>query len=153
MSKKGAVAPLIVALLIATGLAATKFPREGAPPMTVNGGVEGLPQSAIDDFARVWAQLPRIELGVPADGAKVVIVKFNDFQCPPCGLTNSAYKPILEKFERTNPGAVKVRAEGLAVEREVQFHAAPGPHGRPSGCVRSRRSGADGARPRITRPR
>ena len=34
------------------------------------------------DFATAWAKQPRVDLGIPADGAKVVVVKFNDYQCP-----------------------------------------------------------------------
>ena len=44
---------------------------------------------------------------VPADGAKVVVLKFNDFQCPGCKEGWSYFTPILEEFARTNPGAVK----------------------------------------------
>ena len=47
-------------------------------------------------------------LVVPAEGAKVLIVKFNDFQCPACGQAYLAYKPILAKYAASNPGQVKV---------------------------------------------
>ena len=38
---------------------------------------------------------------VPADaaGASVVIVKFNDYQCPPCRQTYELYKPIKAKWD------------------------------------------------------
>jgi protein-disulfide isomerase len=45
---------------------------------------------------------------VPAEGAKVLIVKFNDFQCPACGQSYLQYKPILAKYQASNPGAVRV---------------------------------------------
>ncbi len=45
---------------------------------------------------------------MPADGAKVLIVKFNDYQCPACGQSYLAYKPILEKYAASHPGAVKL---------------------------------------------
>ena len=48
-----------------------------------------------------------MDLGIPADGAKVIVVKFNDYQCPVCRATHEWYKPVLEKFEQANPGAVK----------------------------------------------
>jgi len=54
------------------------------------------------------ATAPRIPMVIPSEGAKVLIVKFNDFQCPACGQSYIAYKPILEKYERQAPGAVKV---------------------------------------------
>jgi len=93
---------LLAALLVSVGFAAGNFPAEG----TVPGASAAAP--AGDDFATAWAKMPRIDLGIPADGAKVVVVKFNDFQCPPCGQTYEWYKPVLEKFAQTNPGAVKM---------------------------------------------
>src|SRR5262249_30255344 len=60
------------------------------------------------ELERFMASQPRVPLVVPAEGAKVLIVKFNDFQCPACGQSYLAYKPILEKYERSNPGAVRV---------------------------------------------
>jgi len=38
----------------------------------------------------------------------VLVVKFNDYQCPACGQSYMQYKPILAKYEATAPGAVKV---------------------------------------------
>jgi uncharacterized membrane protein/protein-disulfide isomerase len=58
-------------------------------------------------FADAWFQQQRVDIGVPANGAKVLIVKFIDWQCPSCKAAHFAYKPILEEFEKTNPGAVR----------------------------------------------
>ena len=55
-----------------------------------------------------WRRAPRVPLVVPTDGAKVLVVKFNDFQCPACGQSYLQYKPILAKYEATHPGAVKL---------------------------------------------
>ena len=54
------------------------------------------------------ATATRIPLVIPRGGAKVLIVKFNDFQCPACGHSYSSYKPILAKYESQNPGAVRM---------------------------------------------
>ena len=51
---------------------------------------------------------PRVPLAISDDGAKVLIVKFNDYQCPACGQSYLEYKPILAKYAASNPGAVKV---------------------------------------------
>ena len=48
-----------------------------------------------------------MNLGIPADGAKVIVVKWNDYQCPGCRETHEWYKPILAKFQKSHPGAVK----------------------------------------------
>ena len=58
------------------------------------------------DFATAWARQPRVELGVAAEGVRVVIVKFNDFECPACRQSEIYYKPILEKFAASHPGVV-----------------------------------------------
>jgi len=100
--KKPAVA--VVALIIAAGTGSTMafFPKEGTRPQ-----LPAKPIESTSDFADAWFKQPRIDLGIPADGAKVIIVKFNDFQCPMCRITHEAYQPVLDKFEQSNPGAVK----------------------------------------------
>lgn len=52
-------------------------------------------------FEEWWNAQPRIETGVPLEGAKVVIVKFSDFQCPGCRQTYMMYKPVIEKYTAT----------------------------------------------------
>lgn len=59
------------------------------------------------NFEAAWAKQPRVNLGVPADGAKVIIVKFNDFECPSCAQAELVYKPVVTKFEASHPGKVK----------------------------------------------
>lgn len=75
------------------------------------------------DFAAVWAQQPRVDLGVPLDGAKVVIVKFNDFECPSCRQYEIYYKPILDKFAQSHPGAVKYVVKDYPWNNECNFNS------------------------------
>jgi protein-disulfide isomerase/uncharacterized membrane protein len=100
--KKPAVS--VVALAIVAGTASTMafFPKEGTRPQ-----FPAKPIESTSDFAEAWFKQPRTDLGIPADGAKVIIVKFNDYQCPSCRVTHEMYQPVLEKFEQSNPGAVK----------------------------------------------
>jgi uncharacterized membrane protein/protein-disulfide isomerase len=98
---------IVVALLFFVGAASTLafFPREGSAEAA------RLMQPTDDqrsELERFMATAPRVPLVVPNEGAKVLIVKFNDYQCPACGQSYLAYKPILAKFQATNPGAVKV---------------------------------------------
>ena len=51
-------------------------------------------------------------------GAKVLIVKFNDFQCPACGQSYLQYKPILAKWEASNPGAVRMVLKDYPLNRD-----------------------------------
>ena len=55
---------------------------------------------------------------VPTDGAAVVIVKFNDYQCPACGQTYRDYKPVLAKWAEQAPGKVKFITKDYPLERE-----------------------------------
>ena len=56
---------------------------------------------------------------IPTDGAKVLIVKFNDFQCPACRQAYVSYKPIFAKYKRETP-APCARAEGLSARSRLQ---------------------------------
>ena len=99
-------ATMLVAILFVAGAASAIafFPKEGSVPASAV-----TTQSADMDkaFADAWFQQNRVNLGIPTDGAKVLIVKFIDWQCPSCKAAHFAYKPILEEFEKSNPGAVK----------------------------------------------
>lgn len=97
-------AALSAALLLLGGTvsAVSLFPKEGTRPAPQAPSAE-----QTKDFADAWAKQPRVDLGIPANGAKVIVVKFNDYQCPGCGQTHEWYKPVLAKFEKSHPGAVK----------------------------------------------
>jgi protein-disulfide isomerase/uncharacterized membrane protein len=100
---------LTVLLLAGAGSALAFFPRDGA---AVAGGGEAAVNAAAEqssgELERFMASAVRLPLVVPSEGAKVLIVKFNDYQCPACGQSYQAYKPILEKYAKSHPGAVKV---------------------------------------------
>src|SRR5437588_5020492 len=106
---------LTLAVLFFAGAATTLafFPREAS--IEAAGAATGPPpplsQERQSEFERYYASQPRIPLIIPNDGAKVLIVKFNDFQCPACGQSYLAYKPIFAKYEAEHPGAVKLVAK------------------------------------------
>jgi len=107
---------LIVALLFFAGAASTLafFPREGTAASSADSGGTAAVTAPVptqdqrSEFERWYAAQPRVPLVIPSDGAKVLVVKFQDFQCPPCGQTYLQYKPIFAKYEAEHPGAVKV---------------------------------------------
>lgn len=46
-----------------------------------------------------WNVQPVVDIPVPAaDGTKVLIVKFSDYQCPACRSAHDAFKPVLAKY-------------------------------------------------------
>jgi uncharacterized membrane protein/thiol-disulfide isomerase/thioredoxin len=104
-SRPAALAAIILFLAGAASVAAF-FPGEGSAAAAQAGASEALSADAQTNFASAWAQQPRVDLGIPANGAKVIIVKFNDYECPSCRQAEVYYKPILEKFAKSNPGAV-----------------------------------------------
>jgi uncharacterized membrane protein/protein-disulfide isomerase len=73
------------------------------------------------ELEQFMATATRIPLVVPREGAKVLIVKFNDFQCPACAGSHEAYKPILAKYEAQEPGAVRM------VLKDYPLHSACNP--------------------------
>ena len=92
----GALA-LVLLVLAGTGGAIASFPRESAavasesafPPLTDQERV---------DIAKWWAVQPKVELPIPNEGAKVLVVKFSDYMCPACRQTYEFYKPVLGKY-------------------------------------------------------
>ena len=100
---------IAVTVLFVAGAASTLafFPREGsaepgaAPPRPTADQRRASSNSS-------WRTATRIPLVIPRDGAKVLVVKFNDFQCPACAQSYTAYKPILAKYESQDPGAVRM---------------------------------------------
>jgi uncharacterized membrane protein/protein-disulfide isomerase len=104
----GSPMAVAVAVLFVAGAATTLafFPREAS---TEPGAAAPVPTEAQrSELEQFMAAAPRIPLVIPRDGAKVLVVKFNDFQCPACANSHMAYKPILAKYEAQAPGAVKV---------------------------------------------
>lgn len=64
------------------------------------------------------AAQPRKPVIAPSDGAAIVILKFNDYQCPGCGQTYRDYKAVLAKWAKQAPGKVKFISKDYPLERE-----------------------------------
>jgi protein-disulfide isomerase/uncharacterized membrane protein len=74
--------------------------------------------SQIQQLEQYLAQQPRVPVVAPSDGAAVVILKFNDYQCPACGQTYRDYKPVIAKWNAQAPGKVKFISRDYPLERE-----------------------------------
>jgi protein-disulfide isomerase/uncharacterized membrane protein len=126
---------ITIALLFFAGAGTTLafFPREGA---SQGGATTAAPQPTPDqrsEFERFYVAQPRVPIVVPTEGAKVLIVKFNDFQCPPCRQSHLAYMPILEKYEAEHPGAVRYVLKDYPLDSECNANImGGGPH--PAAC-------------------
>ena len=106
----GSPLAITIAVLFFAGAASTLafFPRENVSAAGTPEPTAPLTQDQQSEIERFMAAAPRVPLIISAEGAKVLIVKFNDFQCPACGQSYLQYKPIFTKYEASNPGAVRV---------------------------------------------
>jgi uncharacterized membrane protein/predicted DsbA family dithiol-disulfide isomerase len=91
---------LIIALLFLGGAtsAVALFPREDVRSVRAQQATP-ITAEQRSEFEKWWEMQPRVQVPYTAEGAKVVVVKFNDYQCPPCKQTYDAYEPILAKYE------------------------------------------------------
>lgn len=101
------------------------FPREASTFAAQEGGAAqaqavGAPLTPEQrtQVERAFDGMPRNVLPVDGEGAKVVIVKFNDFQCPACANAHNLYKPLLEKWAREAPGQVQMFVKDFPLEPE-----------------------------------
>ena len=100
---------LVLALVWAGGSVSTLafFPRETSVVVANAPVPEGAGEQR-SELERFMETAPRVPLAVPNEGAKVLIVKFADYQCPACGQAYQAYKPILAKYAVSNPMMVRM---------------------------------------------
>ncbi len=142
---------LVVLVLVvgATATSAAFFPRDPAAQqrrLAAGGGDDVTPaaraRAAVaqlaaepplteEQKAQVRAsfdQLPRMIVPADAEGASVVVVKFNDYQCPPCRQTFELYEPIWEKWSQQAPGKVKYVSRDFPLEGECNASAPSGQH-------------------------
>jgi uncharacterized membrane protein/predicted DsbA family dithiol-disulfide isomerase len=89
----------IIALLFLGGAASAValFPREEA--RRIQAQQQPITAQQRSEFEKWWEMQPRVQVPYTAEGAKVMVVKFNDYQCPPCKQTYEAYEPVLAKYE------------------------------------------------------
>jgi uncharacterized membrane protein/protein-disulfide isomerase len=125
---------ILIAVLFFGGAASAValFPREGA---ALEPQASSLAQEADrrSEFERWYAAQPRVPIVVPAEGAKVLIVDFSDFQCPFCKQAYESLKPILAKYNAQQPGAVKLVLKDFPLDSKCNESVQNGgPH--PAAC-------------------
>ena len=91
-----------------------------------------VPPVRVQQLEEYLAQQPRVPIIVPSDGAAVVIVKFNDYQCPPCRQTFMEYKPVFAKWAHDAPGKVKFMTRDYPLETQCNQFVQQDLH--PSSC-------------------
>ena len=96
-SSPGALAAMLL-LVAGIGAAIAWFPRESAAVTTEAAAFPPLTDQQRADTEKWWAVQPKVDLPIPNDGAKVLVVKFSDYMCPACRQTYEFYKPVLGKY-------------------------------------------------------
>lgn len=120
MAKRPAALAVGAAFVAASVAALALFPREmivagtAATGAAAGDGPGGVPAG----FDAWYAALPRVTLAEPAEGADLVIVKFNDYQCPPCRQTFMEYQDVFAKYQASHPGRVRYVVRDFPLESE-----------------------------------
>jgi uncharacterized membrane protein/protein-disulfide isomerase len=96
------VALVVVLLFVAAATGAVAFfphPQAAAAVTPASTPVAALTQDQRSEFERWWEMQPREAVPYTNDGAKVLVVKFNDYQCPSCKQAAYAFEPILAGYK------------------------------------------------------
>lgn len=114
--------PLLVALLliVGAGFAIALFPRESSA-VPAEAQLAPVTDQERQQLAQWWEMQPKVTVPVPDNGAKVVVVKFNDYQCPACKTTHDIYKPVWAKHAAG--GQVRYVVKHYPLEAECNPHA------------------------------
>lgn len=131
------------------------WPPPAAAPL--QAGESAAPVVTADqrsEFERYWAAEPRVDLALPAsagvEGAAVVVVKFNDYQCPACANAHRAYAPIFAKYASSHPGRVRQVTLDYPLDPSCNEQAPRGQHhGACAGAVAVRLAAAVGDAERV----
>jgi uncharacterized membrane protein/protein-disulfide isomerase len=113
-----------VLLVAGVGVAMAAFPRENRA-ITSAPDFPPLTSEQRADLEKWWSVQPKVDLPIPNDGAKVLIVKFSDYMCPACRQTYEFYKPVLGKY--LSGGQVRYVVKHYPLEAECN-PSAPNNH-------------------------
>jgi uncharacterized membrane protein/protein-disulfide isomerase len=106
LKKRPMLFAMLMVFLGSVGATAVWFPREGDVPTQAEATPVAVDQQAL--FSEQWAKQPRVDLGIAAGDAKVVVVKFNDYECPACRSAENFYAPVFAQLSKDHPGAVRL---------------------------------------------
>jgi len=112
--------------LVAAIALVSVFPREtsvsaesGAALATAP--VETLAQDQLAEWDKWLDAQPRAQEVLPSGPVKVLLVKFNDYQCPACRQTWAEYRGIIARYEQMYPGVFKFEYRDFPLEAECGY--------------------------------
>lgn len=112
----------VIWLAASIGLVAW-FPRGesgggGAVAQEPSVVLETLTPEQVAEWERWIDAQPIVEGVAPPAGVKVLVLKFNDYQCPACRQTWSLYRDIIAKYEAAHPDAFRFETRDFPLEAE-----------------------------------
>jgi uncharacterized membrane protein len=112
---------LTIGAIVFAGFVISAFRGEPAASVVQEPAYPALTDQQRSDLEKWWVLQPKVDLGIPDDGAAVVVVKFSDFMCPACRQAFEWYKPIVARHEAT--GKVRFVTKHYPLEAECNKHA------------------------------
>jgi protein-disulfide isomerase len=88
---------LAIAAVVAGAAAFFMQSRPEQPPLVQP--LQPLPLDQRAELEKWWDLQPQVTMPFATEPARVVIVKFSDFQCPACRATYFGYQPIVDKYK------------------------------------------------------
>lgn len=112
---------LTIGAIVFAGFVISAFRGEPAASVAPEPAYPALTDQQRSDLEKWWVLQPKVDLGIPDEGAAVVVVKFSDFMCPACRQAFEWYKPIVARYEAT--GKVRFVVKHYPLEAECNKHA------------------------------
>jgi len=114
---------LAVIWLVASAGLVLAFPREQAVSAQVAAPVPVVPVETLapEQLTELHAWLdrqPTVPEAMPQGNVKVLLLKFNDYQCPSCRQAYVLYKDIIAKYEAAYPGVFLYENRDFPLESE-----------------------------------
>jgi uncharacterized membrane protein/protein-disulfide isomerase len=131
---RGSPTAILLAVIWLAGSAGLvlAFPREQAAVAAETSSpapavpVETLAPEQLAELHAWLDRQPKVPEAMPQGGVKVLLLKFNDYQCPSCRQAHMLYKDIIAKYEAAYPGVFKYESRDFPLETEC---GAGGVHG------------------------
>jgi uncharacterized membrane protein len=123
------IALLVTAVILIGGVSSMAlFPESqaAASPIANAPAAPPLTDAQRADVEKWWELQPNVDVPISNEGAKVLMVKFSDYQCPSCGVSYIAYKPLIEKWTKT--GQFRFMLKHFPLEPECNGGAPRGGH-------------------------
>ncbi len=134
--KTPAASLLAAAFVVAAAMLVWSFPSDTVTAATNETGEQAAPATGtaaitpaqLQELEKFIAAQQRVPVMVASEGAAVVLVKFNDYMCPPCGQTFAEYKPVLARYAKEYPGKLKYVSRDYPLDPECNRLAPGGSH-------------------------